>query len=319
MRGDSEDGRLERFLRQELGDDALVLERRDVPCISRVYRASTSAGRRLFVKWGFASAACAAEFLRRQVGNPLLPERVLDGELVFEGHPVSVFDWREVRRIPVERMNDAQYASLLAARSELSALLNEPGMVAYMRDYVARTAPSIGADVRGPAVDPCDCLATVQAFAATHPLVRWLLRPLLSIKGESLRRPPKARLTVNHGDFHAGNFGFSGDRLVVFFDFDNLAFEYSIEDMVRLFCESAIDSSLTRLQRRLLMARFAEYVRSANRPADEWLFAINRFRLYYARNTLVRHFSQSRVAVQVVARDRRLRNLLKTAVQEVSA
>lgn len=319
MRRDSEDERLERFLRQELGDDALVLERRDVPCISRVYRASTVGGRRLFVKWGFASAACAAEFLRRQVGHPLLPERVLDRELAFEEHPVSVFAWREVRSIPVECMNDAQYASLLAARAELSALLNEPGMVAYMRDYVARTASANSADVRGPAVDPCDCLETVRAFAAAHPLVRWLLRPLLSIKKESLRRDPEVRLTVNHGDFHAGNFGFSGDRLVVFFDFDNLAFEYSIEDMVRLFCESAIGSSLTRSQRRLLMARFAEYVRSAKRPADEWRFAIDRLRLYYARNTLMRHFSQPRVAVQVVARDCRLKNLLKTAVREVSA
>ena len=317
MKRSPEDERLERFLRQELDDEALVLERRDAPCISRIYHARSSEGRRLFVKWGFASAACAVEFLRRQAGHPLLPERVLERELAFEGHPVLVFAWREVRSIPVERMNDAQYASLLAARTELSALLNEPGMVAYMREYVARTAPTISADVRGPAVDPCDCLATVQAFAAAHPLVRWILRPLLSIDRESLRRVPGAPLSVNHGDFHAGNFGFSGDRLTAVFDFDNLAFEYPIEDMSRLFCESAIDSSLTRSQRRLLGTRFSEYVRQTNRPADEWRFAMNRFRLYYARNTLMRHFSQARVAVQVAARDRRLRNLLKTAVQEV--
>lgn len=313
------DVRLERFLRRELADDAFVLKRCPLACISKVYEAHGGDGRRYFVKWGFASAECSAEFLRRNAGHPLLPEDRLGRSLAFEGHPVTVSIWRDVTQVPIEQMSDAQYASLATAKAELSRLLNEPGMVAYMKEYAAQLHVESG--VRGPAVRPGDCLETVKAFAAAHPLVRWALRPLLAIGDDSLRRDPAIPIQVNHGDFHAGNFGFDGERVVAFFDFDNLALEYPIEDMVRLFSESVQDGAYRRhaLLRRRLFDRFAKYVRSMDCAFPEWRFAINRLRLYYARNTLMRHFGQARVAFRVARRDRRLRTLLDIAEQESRA
>ena len=307
---DADDVRLESLLRERLGDGSLALERRPADCISRVYRARLSGGRTLFVKWGFADAACAAELLRRNPGSPLLPERVVSEEMRLDGRPVYVFAWSDARHIPVEEMSDAQFENFIAACDSLSDVLNEPGMVEYMRRWTAegvRRDP----DVRGPAVDPLDCLETVRSYVALHPATRPLLAPLLAMRPEDLRRPADAELRVVHGDLHPGNFGFDGDRVSAFFDFDNLAFAYPIEDFARVFAESAKKSglSLHPRQRSRLFARFRDMT-SARGTAEEWRFALNRLRLYYARNSLRRKMSGWRVAFNVAARDRRLRALL---------
>ncbi len=306
---DADDVRLEGLLRERLGDSSLALARRREDCISRVYRATTSGGRALFVKWGFADAACAAELLRRNPGNPLLPERVVSEEMRLDGRPVYVFAWSDARHIPVEEMSDAQFESFIAACDSLSGVLNEPGMAEYMRRWTAegvRRDP----DVRGPAVDPLDCLETVRSYVALHPAARPLLAPLLAMRPEDLRRPADAELRVVHGDLHPGNFGFDGDRVAAFFDFDNLAFAYPIEDFARVFAESAKKSGLFLhpLLRRRLFARFRDIAASRGTPG-QWRFAVSRLRLYYARNSLRRRMSGLRVAFNVAMRDRRIARL----------
>lgn len=307
---DGDDIRLEGFLRERLGDARLTLERRPLDCISRVYRARCSDGRSLFVKWGFADAPCAVELVRRNPGHRLLPRRVVADDLRFGDRPVFVFEWRDARQIPVERMTDAQFASFVAAKDELSAILNEPGMAGYMREYAASRPRD--PDVRGPAADPADCLETVRKYAAMHPFAGRLLAPLLALGPEDVRRRDGARLAVNHGDLHPGNFGFEGDEVSVFFDFDNLAFEYPVEDFARVFAESARKSGLAAhpLLRRRLFERFRALASARGEP-DEWRFAVNRFRLYFARNSLRRRMFGWRVALNVAARDRRLRRLLR--------
>ena len=308
---DADDARLEALLRERLGDGGLALERRPADCISRVYRARLSSGQALFVKWGFASAACAAELLRRNPGHPLLPERGFKDDIRLDDRPVYLFAWRSVREIPVERMSDAQFEDFVSAWDRLSQTLNEPGMKAYMSRYAAESSKR-DPDVRGPAVDPLDCLDTVRRYAEMHHVAGRLLSPLLSLGPEELRRRDGAPLQVLHGDLHPGNFGFEGDRVAVFFDFDNLAFGYPIEDFARVFAESAKKSglSLHPRQKSRLLARFRDMA-SARGTVEEWRFALNRLRLYYARNSLRRKMSGWRVAFNVAARDHRLRALLR--------
>ena len=291
---DDADDRLEGFLRERLALPALTLRRLPVACISRIYRAEAAEGRPLFVKWGMVADGAAADFAAACADEPLVPQNLFGSPFAFEGRPVFCQDWRAFERVKIADMTDARFRSFLDGYRRIFGRMQR-----FDRAAPAGTGEAWQEEIR--------------AVAARHTAVRTLLRGLLELGPEDLRRPSDARLAVVHGDFHSGNFGFDGERLSTVLDFDNFVRAYPIEDLAFAFAESARQSALdwhplrrARLRRRLRIAA-AEW----GRPADEWRFAFNLVRLVQAAKSLRRRPDSLRTALIVAARDRRMRGLIK--------
>ena len=288
-----DDHTLAELLRSKLNAPGLTLVRLPVTCISKIYRADIPDRPSLCVKWGMVPDSKAIDFLRRFSPHPLLPRVLPDQPYALDGKPVYCFEWRSFRRVRFDQMSDAQFRSFL---SEYRALFQ------MMQDFGQADPPGDGAKWH----------REIVSYAERHPLSRFPLKSLLALGPSDFRRPANASLAVTHGDFHSGNFGFDGDRLSVFLDFDNLVYAYPVEDLACAFVDGMRQGALVGhpFRRRRLARRIASVVRDSGQPPGAWIFAVNLLRLTLAAKTLSRHADCLRVAFNVAARDRRIRRIL---------
>lgn len=285
MSGD--DSELVRFLSVRFATEEVSLDRLDTDCVSHAYR-GTIGGETYFVKWGENDSVRATAFLR--VATTDLVVRPLDGFPARLGCGwVNVYPWRETVRVAPERMTETQFASFVAAADELFEALQV-----------------VPPEAVGPELDAPGLRSALRAYAERHPLAKLILRSLLSLQDHEILFPPEMPRAVIHGDFHCGNFGFSGEELTFFYDFDLLRTGSRVEDIVFLFADRVKRKAGGREGARILAKRLQMLKNRMGRPDGEWRIALNRLRLYAAMRLVERHPDRLRTAWTVLRRDRRL-------------
>ena len=279
-------------LEQRLDVRGIRLERLQSNCVSKAYRATLPDGRMLFTKLAKVDSAKTRAFLRAALPSPILPEPIETGAFRMDGRWVSTYVWRELEHVPVERMNDAQFEAFWTACRRLQPLLQ-----------------------RAPVVDPrIDCAALmdgIRAYAARFPLCGRLLAPLLSLQREDYVHSVSTPEVTIHGDFHVGNFGFTGDEFAYFCDFDLMARGAEVDDFAFLFAERMKRFDMGRKDFVRLGERLRQLVARAGRPVAEWRVAFNILRVRAAARLISRHPDRRRTVLNVLSRDRRLRKLLR--------
>ena len=279
-------------LERRLDVRGIRLERLQSNCVSKAYRAMLPDGQVLFTKLAKVDSAKTRAFLRAVPVSPILPQTIEAGAFSLDGRWVSTYVWRESEHVPLERMNDAQFEAFWTAYRQLQPLLQ-----------------------KAPAVDPrIDCEAQmdkIRAYAARFPLCGRLLAPLLSLRREDYVHSASTPEVTIHGDFHVGNFGFTGDEFAYFCDFDLMARGAEVDDFAFLFAERMKRFDMGRKGFVRLGERLRRLVARAGRPVAEWRVAFNILRVRAAARLISRHPDRRRTVLNVLSRDRRLRKLLR--------
>ena len=266
-----------------------------VKCTYPVFRGETAAGERVFVKLATRSEWERTAAVLKDVGECRFFARLLVSEPIeFAGSVVMISEWRESRIAFPEDFDDAQVASFVSGCREFSDCLRR------VRGFTPLSESS---------VDPELLYDTLSRYAARHRFAARLLKGLLSVP-ESERTYAGRELTVVHGDFHAKNLGFEGDRFACVYDFDKLTEGLACGDMVNALGERFSLMRLPATARRRLVAVTRSVVRASPWPADELRIAVNVLRLTFAVRRVDKHPDSDWVAVDVWRRDRKIRALL---------
>ena len=268
----------------------------DVECAWPVYRATAVGCAPMFVKvTDRAAAERTLEFLAASDGCSFLPRPVLAEALDFDGHAVLCLEWKASERVNAEDMTEGQLGSFVDGCRTLSEALAR---------YRGPITPLAEAD------SPRGQYAVLRDYAARHPLMARLLRPLLDIP-EAEREYGARELAIIHGDLQPKNYGFDGDRLAAVYDTDDLTEGLACEDAAYAFTERARRSELSAAKRRRLTELFLRFVELSPWPKDEWLIAVNHSRLRIAARRLEKHSDSVFVAFDIARRDKPLRILVE--------
>ena len=287
---------LSRLLSARLRLDGLALEPVDVVCAWPVYRAKAPGVAEMFVKVTEREAARRTlEFLKAVGECPFLPKPILAEALDFGDHAVLCLEWKPATRVDAEDMTEGQLGSFVTGCRILSETLAH---------YRGPITPLAEAD------SPRGQYAALRDYAARHPLMAWLLRPLLDIP-EAEREYGARELAIIHGDLQPKNYGFDGDRLAAIYDTDDLTEGLACEDAAYAFTERARRSELSAAKRRRLTELFLRLVELSPWPKDEWLIAVNHSRLRIAARRLEKRPDSVFVAFDIARRDKPLRLLVE--------
>ena len=268
----------------------------DVECAWPVYRATAIGCEPMLVKvTERAAAERTLNFLSAAEGCPFLPRPILADAPDFEGHAVLCLEWKASERVNAEDMTEGQLGSFVEGCRTLSEALAR---------YRGPITPLAEAD------SPHGQYAALQDYAARHPLMAWLLRPLLDIP-EAEREYGARELVIIHGDLQPKNYGFDGDRLAAIYDTDDLTTGLACEDAAYAFTERARRSELSAASRRRLVELFLRMVDLSPWPKDEWLIAVNHSRLRIASRRLEKRPDSVFVAFDIARRDKPLRILVE--------
>lgn len=270
-----------------------------VKCTYPVFRGETAAGERVFVKLATRSEWERTAAVLKDVGECRFFARLLVSEPIeFAGSVVMISEWRESRIAFPEDFDDAQVASFVSGCREFSDCLRR------VRGFTPLSESS---------VDPERLYDTLSRYAARHRFAARLLKDLLSVP-ESERTYAGRELTVVHGDFHAKNLGFEGDRFTCVYDFDKLTEGLACGDMVNALVERYSLMRMSAADRVRLAAVASGVFRSSPWPADELRIAVNVLRLAFAVRRIEKHPDSGWVALDILRRDWRIRGILETLV-----
>ncbi|MGN0855332.1 MAG: phosphotransferase enzyme family protein [Kiritimatiellia bacterium] len=179
--------------------------------------------------------------------------QLVHGPFAFGDCVVVVMAWCPGRRIPPDRLTDAQFAELVATYRRFSAAIQGVTAVLPPRDNLA---------VRR------EVLASL-----TAPVCAYLRRFVETVLTEKLLAYDPARLRVIHGDFHHGNFHFDGTRMTGVMDLEDFRYGYPADDWMRyIVCAAEHLRWFAFARRRRLLVRLKELLPQA--PADEWREAV---------------------------------------------
>lgn len=290
---DSESLELGKFLTADLGLEILRLRQLDASSLSTVFRADLASGRSMLVKVANRDGGRALTFLTRHAGHPLLARPLLPRPARFGERYVTLFEWKEMKHVPIEEMNDRQFASFRAALEELIGIMREDEDLCDRLDFEG---------MLGQVMSYADGLGAIG---------RRLLKPLTSLRPEDCLYPEKVLQTPIHGDFHPGNVGFAGDEVNAVIDFDCIIYGRPVEPLVYSAGKS-IRFALSKGRRDRLIRRIEEMVVRSGRPAQEWRVAVNRARIRDVILTIRRRpVGSLKVAWNIYRRDRRMRRMLE--------
>ena len=275
---------------------ALELVPLGVECAWPVYRAEAIGREAMFVKvTERAAAERTLEFLAASEGCPFLPRPVLADAPDFGGHAVLCLEWKASERVNAEDMTEGQLGSFATGCRILSEALVR---------YRGPITPLAEAD------SPRGQYAALREYAARHPVMARLIKPLLGIP-EAEREYGARELAIIHGDLQPKNYGFDGDRLAAVYDTDDLTEGLACEDACYAFTERARRSELSAAKRRRLTELFLRLVDLSPWPKDEWLIAVNHSRLRIAARRLEKRPDSMVVAFDIARRDKPLRLLVE--------
>ena len=285
---------LSALLAKELGL-AITSVRPLSACVWPVFKVETADRGPLFVKVAPADIVeKSLSFLRTAGACGLVPKALTPHPVPFGFRSVMCTEWREGTRVEAERMTEVQADALLDGVRELSDALQSAPIV----------RPPDGADA------PERLYGIVAGYAARHPFLARLLKPLLEIPAAERDYGSRPTRTI-HGDLHVKNYAFDGDRLSVVFDFDSLEKGLPCEDVTYAFTERMRRSALGAAAKARLCALFRRLVERSPWPKEEWRIAVNHARLRIAAKRLLKHPDGWAVAFDVRRRDRELRPLLE--------
>ena len=268
----------------------------DVECAWPVFRATAIGREPMLVKvTERAAAERTLEFLLATEGCPFLPRPVLADAPAFGGHAVLCLEWKASTRVNAEDMTEGQLGSFVTGCRILSEALVH---------YRGPITPLAEAD------SPRGQYAMLRDYAGRHPVMAWLLKPLLDIP-EAEREYGARELAIIHGDLQPKNYGFDGDRLAAVYDTDDLTEGLACEDAAYAFTERARRSELSAAKRRHLTELFLRFVELSPWPNDEWLIAVNHSRLRIAARRLEKRPDSVFVAFDIARRDKPLRLLVE--------
>lgn len=268
-----------------------------VKCTYPVFRGEAADGRKVFVKLATRNEWDRTTSVLRDTGECRFLARMLVTDPVeFAGGVVMVSEWRESRVVFPEKMSSAQIESFVGGCVEFSdSLRNVHGFTTLAESPTA----------------PGRLWEVLEGYVRRHPLSGRLLKGLTAIP-EAERTYAGRALTVVHGDFHAKNLGFEGDRFACVYDFDRLTEGLACGDMVNVLAERFSLMRMSASDR----ARLAEVARTVFRaspwPADELRIAVNVLRLAFAARRIEKHPDSAWVALDILRRDRRIRAMLET-------
>lgn len=268
-----------------------------VKCTYPVFRGESAAGERIFVK-----LAPRAEWERtvavvREVGGCRFFSRLLVDEPVeYAGSVVMITEWRAVQIVFPERMTESQIASFVDGCREFSECLR------HVRSFTPLAES---------ALSPERLYRVLSDYAGRHPFAAWFLSGLLAIP-ESERSYAGHALSVVHGDFHAKNLGFDGDRFTSVFDFDKLTEGLACGDMVNALVERYSLMRMSAADRRRLAVTARAVFRASPWPADELRIVVNVLRLAFAARRIEKHPDSAWIVLDILRRDRRIRPILET-------
>ena len=287
--------RLEALVAKTLGR-TYALTSLGVKCTFPVFKGAADGASPVFVKVGLKEEwhrTVAALGDRR--GNGLFPALLTSSPIPFDGdRVVFLSEWREATTLFPENMTAAQRQGLVDGCVRLSDAL--------------QAVPTFTPIAASP-LAPERLYSTLVDYAARHPVASRLLKPLLTIP-ESARTFGPRPLAVLHGDFHAKNFGFSGDALSVVYDFDKLTQGLACGDLGNALMERFSCLGLSRAARRRLWIVAREIVSAAPWPREDFVITCNHIRLAFAARRIAKHPNSAWVAVDIARRDRRLREFL---------
>ncbi|MGN0832708.1 MAG: phosphotransferase family protein [Kiritimatiellia bacterium] len=260
-----------------------------------VFRGEAAGRAPVFVKVGTRAEFERTVRLLADLGDcGLVPKPLFDRPVECGGHAVFATTWLEGETVLPENMTDAQADGFAAACVTLSRTLSRA------RDF---------APLAETPWEPERLYGVVAAYVARHPLAGRLLRELTAIPAE-LRTYGARPLTVVHGDFHAGNFGFAGDALARVVDFDRLTQGLACGDLVNALVDRFSTLGLSAAARRRLRERTRRILARVPWPPEELRIAGNVQRLAFAARRLEKHPGSAWVALDVLRRDRRIREFL---------
>lgn len=295
MTGSADIAKLAALVAEALGRP-YVLTPLGVKCTFPVFKGTADDAPSIFVKIGLKEEwHRTVAVLGDRRGNSLFPALLTPSPISYDGdRVVFLSEWREAKTVFPEDMTAAQRQGLVDGCVRLSADL--------------QTVPAFTPIAASP-LAPERLYSTLVDYATRHPIASRLLTPLLSIP-EAERTFGTRPRAILHGDFHAKNFGFSGDTLSVVYDFDKLTQGLACGDLGNALMERFSCLGLSRDARRRLWAATRAIVAAAPWPREDFVITCNHIRLAFAARRIAKHPNSVWVAVDIARRDRRLREFL---------
>ena len=266
-----------------------------VKCTYPVFRGEAEGASPVFVKVGTQEEWTRTRDLLRVVGDCGFFSRLLVEEpIAYKGHAVFVMEWKESRIVLPEDMNSRQIESFVAGCVKLGQVLR--------RCEEGTTRPSVET--------PEELYGDFVQYVTRHSFAGRLLKELVAIPAGE-RTYGNRQLAICHGDFHAKNFGFSGDEFAVVYDFDKLTEGLACSDLVNALMERFSCLGLSRAERERLRDVTRRIVAAVPWPREELVIAANVVRLQFAARRIRKHPDSVWVALDVRRRDRALREFLR--------
>lgn len=264
-------------------------------CTYPVFKGETAGAPPVFVKVGTADEWQRTSDLLRDAGAcGLFPRLVPASRIDYHGYTIFVMEWKDTRVVYPEDMTERQADSFVDACVKLSDALQD------VRDF---------SPVSDSQFAPERMYEELLGYVRRHPVAGRLLKGLVSVSAEE--RTFGARpLAVIHGDFHAKNFGFSGEEFACVFDFDKLTQGLACGDMADAIVERYSSLGLSASARRRLGAVARRMIARAPWPREEFAISCNIARLRFAVRRIRKHPDSVWVALDVFRRDRKIREFM---------
>ena len=279
----------------EAGGARYCLKPLEKACTYPVFRGEADGLPPVFVKVGTADEWRRTERLVRDVGSCGLFPKLLPGSRIeYRGHAVFVMEWKETEVVYPENMTERQVDSFADACVMLSGVLQS------VRDFTP---------IDGSPFAPECMYEELVRYVRRHPVAGRLLKDLVSVSAAE-RTFGTRPLAVVHGDFHAKNFGFSGDKFASVFDFDKLTQGLLCGDLTDALVERYSCLGLSASARRRLDAVARRLVARVPWPREEFVISCNVARLRFAVRRVRKHPDSAWVAIDVLRRDRKISEFL---------
>lgn len=282
----SEDVEFRDFLRAQLAEPELTLERLPMDTMTKVYRLHLPGRASLFCKRGIINPKMT-EFLRNlpddSIMIPILHRNFPD----FKGETVLAFKWCDLHHVHISEMSNSQFELFIDGSRRLYDIL---------KGTIIAQAP----------FDADKWMETVCENCRGKSLMSMLFRSILRMHPVDYRYSTETTgLTVTHGDFHTENFGFDAEGQLKFLDFDLMVRALPTEDYTHLVCGAMRHGRILfdPILKRRIIGRYRCLIDRLPYSFADWRIALNRVRLRRAAELLLGKGGSLRTAREFLRRD----------------
>ena len=263
---------------------------------------SAGVEKKVFVKVGLMSEWEQTRKVNSAIGDcDLIPKLLVTEPIEYRGYAVFVTEWREGKIVYPEDFNEAQLKSFVDGCVRLSEVLNsEKFKAAFPLDELPPMTSDYG---------------VINQFRKRFPVMAKTFGRLLKISSER-RIARGANRAIIHGDFHAKNFSFIGDKLTTVYDFDKLGIGYKCGDVINALGERFSLLSMSKKKQARLIAVTRRILAMLPWSGSEMYWTSISLRLRFAASRIRKHPNLPLIALDVRRRDKGL-FILTCLIQEV--